>query len=73
MPNDEAMEFWTPSSEQLNYFDITNEGTFKKINPINDRMRFWDNIFSEYGHYWNTSFNIEQLFSEIRTKSSFVP
>lgn len=44
-------------SNQVNCFDISNNGIFSVAKPIRDHMEFWDEIFNEYKHHLNISFN----------------
>lgn len=57
MPDKKPLLFKTPESKNFNYLDFTNDGIFQKINPIIERIKFWNNIFEDYKYLWNTTFN----------------
>lgn len=45
MPDSEPMLFKTKANDHFHYFDITNEGIIKKLDPFKERFEFWDEIY----------------------------
>lgn len=48
MPKEDPFLFKTRTDENYKYFDVTNQGIVKRLNPNKDRMDFWDRIMTEY-------------------------
>ncbi|XP_031619759.1 esterase B1-like [Contarinia nasturtii] len=65
MPNDEPIVLKMPNSNHLNYFDIRNEGIFAETDLNEVRMKFWDDIFTNYKHELNTTFNFHILRDDV--------
>lgn len=57
MPESAPLYFKTSDSSHYNFFNVTNDGIFMQEDPNHDRMEFWNNIFNEFKHLWNTTFD----------------
>lgn len=56
VPNAEPFSFIKPNSNHYNVYDLTIDGVQMKEDLLRNRMQFWNNIFNDYNHLWNTSF-----------------
>lgn len=57
MPDDEPFYFKSKKSNHFYSFNITDYGISIIKDPYRYRMEFWNDIFDDYKHLWNTTFN----------------
>lgn len=48
MPNDNPVHVKPVSNDELNYFEITNDGLAVGQNPFEKRMKFWNDFYGKY-------------------------
>lgn len=57
MPDREPYFFKSRNSNHFNVYQITNYGISMAKDLNRERMEFWNDIFDEYKHLWNTTFH----------------
>lgn len=66
----EPFYFKTPDANHFKFFNITNDGILMQEDPNRDRMEFWNDIFNELKHLWNTTFDFS-LWENFQRHRSF--
>lgn len=57
MPSREPAEFFNQETNQFKYYEITNEGISVRADESRDRIEFWNNLYNEFKHHWNLTFD----------------
>lgn len=57
MPDHEPLHFKTGKSHHFYFYNITDDGILKAKDPYRTRMEFWNGLFNDYKHLWNTTFD----------------
>lgn len=61
MPSNEPAEFYDVATNESKYYEITNDGIFVRKDENRDRIKFWDNLFNEFKHHWNITYDFRLL------------
>ena len=61
MPANDPAKFYDSTTNQFKYYEITNDDILVKTDENRDRIEFWDNLFNEFKHHWNITYDFRQL------------
>lgn len=62
MPETAPSYFKTRNTQHFNIYNITNNGIFMEKDVIDERVEFWNDIFNDYKHLWNVTFDFHSVW-----------